>query len=131
VSFDSITLCVASQRVFVVVPVVVVVYVVMIQSGNFWIYPRKLNTFLYTNGEAPHYFLKNIPRNIADFPRSPVFQGKQNYKVYATFQSHVYSHPLLTLYVINISKRFITSTASCIYVYIHTTVSIILLQRNQ
>jgi hypothetical protein len=36
-SFDAITLCVASQRVFVVV---VVVYFVMTQSGNFWIHPR-------------------------------------------------------------------------------------------
>jgi hypothetical protein len=38
-SFAAITICVASQRVFVVV-VVVVVYFVMTQSGNFWIYPR-------------------------------------------------------------------------------------------
>jgi hypothetical protein len=36
VSFAAITLCVASQRVFVIV----VVYFVMTQSGNFWIYPR-------------------------------------------------------------------------------------------
>jgi hypothetical protein len=34
VSFAAITLCVASQRVFVVV-VVVIVYFVMTQSGNF------------------------------------------------------------------------------------------------
>jgi hypothetical protein len=42
VSFAAITLCVASQRVFivVVVVVVVVVYFVMTQSGNFWIHPR-------------------------------------------------------------------------------------------
>jgi hypothetical protein len=39
VSFAAITLCVASQRVFVVV-VVVVVYFVTTQSGNFWIHPR-------------------------------------------------------------------------------------------
>jgi hypothetical protein len=39
VSFATITLCVASQRVFVVV-VVVLVYFVMTQSGNFWIHPR-------------------------------------------------------------------------------------------
>jgi hypothetical protein len=37
VSFAAITLCVASQRVFIIV---VVVYFVMTQSGNFWIYPR-------------------------------------------------------------------------------------------
>jgi len=33
---QSITLCVVSQRVFIVV----VVYFVMTQSGNFWIYAR-------------------------------------------------------------------------------------------
>jgi hypothetical protein len=33
VGFAAITLCVASQRVFIVV------YFVMIQSGNFWIHP--------------------------------------------------------------------------------------------
>jgi hypothetical protein len=38
VSFVAITLCVVSQRVFIVV--VAVVYFVMTQSGNFWIYPR-------------------------------------------------------------------------------------------
>jgi hypothetical protein len=36
VSFAAIKLCVASQRVFIFV----VVYFVMTQSGNFWIYPR-------------------------------------------------------------------------------------------
>jgi hypothetical protein len=36
VSFAAIILCVASQRVFIVV----VVYFVMTQSGNFWIHPR-------------------------------------------------------------------------------------------
>jgi len=34
-SFAAITLCAASQRV-----VIVVVYFVMTQSGNFWIHPR-------------------------------------------------------------------------------------------
>jgi hypothetical protein len=42
VSFAAITLCVASQRVFIVV---VVVYFVMTQSGNFWIHPRILVLF--------------------------------------------------------------------------------------
>jgi hypothetical protein len=42
VSFTAITLCIASQWVFTVVVVVVVVYLVMTQSGNFWIYPRTL-----------------------------------------------------------------------------------------
>jgi hypothetical protein len=36
VSFAAITLCVVSERVFIVV----VVYFVMTQSGNFWIHPR-------------------------------------------------------------------------------------------
>jgi hypothetical protein len=40
VSFTVITLCVASQRVFVVVVVVVVVVISLsTQSGNFWIHP--------------------------------------------------------------------------------------------
>jgi hypothetical protein len=37
VSFAAITLCVASQRVFIVV-----VYFVMTQSGYFWIHPRTI-----------------------------------------------------------------------------------------
>jgi hypothetical protein len=39
VSFAAITLCVGSQRVFIVVSV----YFVMTQSGNFWIHPRIRN----------------------------------------------------------------------------------------
>jgi hypothetical protein len=42
VSFAAITLCIASQRVFIVVVVVVVVYFVTTQSGNFWIHPHML-----------------------------------------------------------------------------------------
>jgi hypothetical protein len=42
VSFTTITLHVAPQRVFVVV----VDYFVMTQSGNFWIYPRRYFTNL-------------------------------------------------------------------------------------
>jgi hypothetical protein len=34
VSFVAITICIASQQVFIVV------YFVMTQSGNFWIHPR-------------------------------------------------------------------------------------------
>jgi hypothetical protein len=42
VSFAAITLCVVSQRVFIVV------YFAMTQSGNFWIYLRMLSfTVLY------------------------------------------------------------------------------------
>jgi hypothetical protein len=37
--FCAITLCVASQRVFIIVGV----YFVMTQSGNFWIHPRIVN----------------------------------------------------------------------------------------
>jgi len=40
VSFAAITLCVASQRVFIVDDV----YFVMTQSGNFWIHPRMLGS---------------------------------------------------------------------------------------
>jgi hypothetical protein len=41
VSFAAITLCVASQRLFIVVSV----YFVMTQSGNFWIHPRMTNSY--------------------------------------------------------------------------------------
>jgi hypothetical protein len=47
VSFAAITLCVASQRVFIVVSV----YFFMTQSGNFWIHPR-MNLF-WTFGRTP------------------------------------------------------------------------------
>jgi hypothetical protein len=43
VSFVAITFCVASQGVFIVV----VVYFVMTQSGNFWIHPRTVNANQY------------------------------------------------------------------------------------
>jgi hypothetical protein len=39
-------------------------------------------------------------------PHSPTLHGKLDYKVYAAFQVHVYSHPLLPLYAIKISKCF-------------------------
>jgi hypothetical protein len=38
VSFAAITLCVVSQRVFIVA----IVYLVTTQSGNFWIHPHTL-----------------------------------------------------------------------------------------
>jgi len=41
VRFDAKTLCVASQRVFIVV-----VYLIMTQSGNFWIHRH-----MFSNGE--------------------------------------------------------------------------------
>jgi hypothetical protein len=40
VSFAAITLCVASQRVFLAVSVVDDVISLSTQSGNFWIHPR-------------------------------------------------------------------------------------------
>jgi hypothetical protein len=39
----AITLCVVSQQVLIVV---VVVYFVMTQSGNFWIHPRIKKSFI-------------------------------------------------------------------------------------
>jgi hypothetical protein len=47
VSFAAITLYVASQRVFVVV-VVVVIMSFSTQSGNFWIHPRILQIYMKT-----------------------------------------------------------------------------------
>jgi hypothetical protein len=48
VSFEAITLCVASQREFIFV---VVVDFVMTQCGNFWIHPpsRSFATYLYSD----------------------------------------------------------------------------------
>jgi len=52
VSFTTITLCVASQRVFIVVSV----YFVMTQSGNFWIHPR----ILYWSSEATLLLYRSV-----------------------------------------------------------------------
>jgi hypothetical protein len=52
VSCAAINLCVASQRVFIVV----IVYFVMNHSGNFWIYPR-------TIGWLHHKALKKMVPN--------------------------------------------------------------------
>jgi hypothetical protein len=49
VSFAAITLCVVSQRVFIVV-----VYFVMTQSGNFWIHPRTSAVLLITTSQADY-----------------------------------------------------------------------------
>jgi hypothetical protein len=48
VCFAVITLCVVSQRVFVIV------YFVMTQSGNFWLYPRITapNEFIWQPGSV-------------------------------------------------------------------------------
>jgi len=58
VSFAPITLCVASQRVFVVV------YFVMTKSGNFWIHPRMVCSLpfqfcVYTQCENTILFSSN------------------------------------------------------------------------
>jgi len=59
VSFDAITLSVASQRVFIVV----VVYFFMTQSGNFWIHPR----IRMENGGILSTETIFTPRNIPKF----------------------------------------------------------------
>jgi hypothetical protein len=56
VSFAAITFCVASQRVFIVVSV----YFVTTQSGNFWIHPR-----MVTTGEIGHDHHLRHPRLFA------------------------------------------------------------------
>jgi hypothetical protein len=53
VSFAAITLSVASQRVFIVV---VVIYFVMTQSGNFWTHPCTNTLFHRDNSEIFRYF---------------------------------------------------------------------------
>jgi hypothetical protein len=45
VSFAAITICVASQRVFIVVSV----YFVMTKSGNFWIHPPSISPLALTS----------------------------------------------------------------------------------
>jgi hypothetical protein len=42
-----------------------------------------------------------------------MLHGKLNYKEYAAFESHVYSHPLVALYASKISKCFNISAALC------------------
>jgi hypothetical protein len=66
-SFAAITLCVASQRVFIVV------YLVTTQSGNFWIYPRTTRIFFSTGFYSPYWtlaFLKGL-LNPETFGRTP------------------------------------------------------------
>jgi hypothetical protein len=60
VSFAAIILGVASQRVFIVVSV----YFVMTQSGNFWIHPRSVeikNAWSYTS--TPQVCLHGVMRS--------------------------------------------------------------------
>jgi hypothetical protein len=64
VSFAAITLCVASELVFIVVSV----YFVMTQSGNFWIYRRILIKLLHTAMQTPASALsRKEPRNTNTF----------------------------------------------------------------
>jgi hypothetical protein len=49
VSFAAITLCVATQWVFIVV---LVIYFVTTQSGNFWIHPSKVKSLCLTKHHA-------------------------------------------------------------------------------
>jgi hypothetical protein len=55
-SFAAVTLCVASQRVFIFV-----VYFVMTQSGNFWMYPR-INIYMYV--QTTELYLTVKPHNM-------------------------------------------------------------------
>jgi hypothetical protein len=65
VSFAAINLCVASQRVFTFV---VVVYFVVTQSGNFWIYPRTYVSLGFQRDSIlEHTEFANVLRNVASF----------------------------------------------------------------
>jgi hypothetical protein len=75
-SFAVITLCVACQRVFIVV--VFVVYFIVTQSGNFWIHPRirtsvavskKLLTSItwQVNFEPSHKYLIFVLASVSHF----------------------------------------------------------------
>jgi hypothetical protein len=63
VSFAAITLCVASQRVFIIV-----VYFVMTQSGNFWIHPHIstpsyiLKAFLIKHSDNSAFYTHHVTR---------------------------------------------------------------------
>jgi hypothetical protein len=41
VSFAAVTLCVASQRVFIIIIIIIIIIYFVIDSENFWIRPRK------------------------------------------------------------------------------------------
>jgi hypothetical protein len=70
VSFAAITLCVASRRMFIVV----IVYFVMTQSGNFWIHPRNYVVLLTGSHMAmfSEKWVTEIHKDIA-VPLSPSF----------------------------------------------------------
>jgi hypothetical protein len=57
VSFTTISLCVASQRMFIVI--IVVVYFVTMQSGNFWIYPHKVTTYTCIGTGSWNTYIRN------------------------------------------------------------------------
>jgi hypothetical protein len=60
VSFVAINLCVASQRVFIVV----IVYFVMTQSGNFWIHPDMFISRLILAIKHATYSLNSLNLNL-------------------------------------------------------------------
>jgi hypothetical protein len=64
VSFATITLRVASQRVFIDL----VVYFVMTQSGNFWIHPR-IGASYFTPEGNEQYHTKTQTRDSVSEPR--------------------------------------------------------------
>jgi hypothetical protein len=55
VSFAAITLCVASQRVFIVV-----VYLIMTQSGNFWIHPHMHRMYITESYQLSSQYVEHI-----------------------------------------------------------------------
>jgi hypothetical protein len=60
VSFAAITLCVASQRVFIIVAVV---DFVMTQSGNFWIHPTLVTRILKQISDLLVHFIRDFPQS--------------------------------------------------------------------
>jgi hypothetical protein len=69
VSFASVTLCVASQRVFIFV---VVYFVTMTQSGNFWIHSRKLSVHLSTHDVGWFQVVNQTKIHNLDFQPRPL-----------------------------------------------------------
>jgi hypothetical protein len=67
VSFFSITLCAASQRVFIII------ISLLTQSGKFWIYPRILHGATYETKKAGPKFDKKIP---SDGASHTIYGGK-------------------------------------------------------
>jgi hypothetical protein len=89
VNFAAITLCVASQRVFVVV----VIYFVTTQSGNFWIHSRIIGSSVSTayiltelESNSYSYFIINYllyPQSSAEFKSEWSFTAISSYIIVA------------------------------------------------